>query len=153
GPARRRAAVTCRLGLVPRRRPTRRAVRGHARRRRAARHTTGEPRRRAGPHGRADRGAPDGVPDGEGAGTGRRRLRPRADSHGAGRKGGAGGHRRVRALGGREITARRSTGMTVASQLDRNAFVSTLDRFRDLGLLSESETDEVLSLFDPEFPY
>src|SRR5262245_65002259 len=43
--------------------------------------------------------------------------------------------------------------MTVASQLDRNAFVSTLDRFRDLGLLSESETDEVLSLFDPEFPY
>ena len=43
--------------------------------------------------------------------------------------------------------------MTVASQLDRDAFVSTLDRFRDLGLLSPAETEEVLSLFDPEFPY
>ena len=43
--------------------------------------------------------------------------------------------------------------MTLASQLDRDAFVSTLDRFRDLGLLSQAESDEVLALFDPDFPY
>jgi hypothetical protein len=43
--------------------------------------------------------------------------------------------------------------MTIASQLDRDAFVSTLDRFRDLGLLSAAETDEVLALFDADFPY
>jgi alkylhydroperoxidase/carboxymuconolactone decarboxylase family protein len=43
--------------------------------------------------------------------------------------------------------------MTVTSQLDRDAFVSTLARFRDLGLVTPAETDEVLALFDPEFPY
>ena len=43
--------------------------------------------------------------------------------------------------------------MTIASQLDRDAFVSTLDRFRGLGLLSPAETEEVLALFDPDFPY
>ena len=43
--------------------------------------------------------------------------------------------------------------MTIASQLDRDAFASTLDQFHDLGLLSPSDTDEVLALFDPEFPY
>lgn len=39
--------------------------------------------------------------------------------------------------------------MTLASQLDRDAFVSTLERFRDLGLVTPAETDEVLALFDP----
>lgn len=43
--------------------------------------------------------------------------------------------------------------MTIASQLDRDAIVSTLDRFRDLGLLSSDESEEVLGLFDPGFPY
>ena len=43
--------------------------------------------------------------------------------------------------------------MTVASQLDRDAFVWTLARFHDLGLLTSAETDEVLALFDPDFPY
>jgi Carboxymuconolactone decarboxylase family len=43
--------------------------------------------------------------------------------------------------------------MTIASQLVRDAFVSTLARFHDLGLLSSAETDEVLALFDPDFPY
>jgi hypothetical protein len=43
--------------------------------------------------------------------------------------------------------------MTIASQLVRDAFVSTLARFHDLGLLSSAETDEVLALFDSDFPY
>ena len=43
--------------------------------------------------------------------------------------------------------------MTLASQLDRDAFASTLDRFRALGLLSQRESDEVLALFEPDFPY
>ncbi len=38
-------------------------------------------------------------------------------------------------------------------QLDERAFAKTLDFFRGLGLLTEAETDEVMALFDPGFPY
>jgi alkylhydroperoxidase/carboxymuconolactone decarboxylase family protein len=41
----------------------------------------------------------------------------------------------------------------VASHLDHNAFVSTLGRFRELGLVTEAECDEVLALFERDFPY
>jgi len=38
------------------------------------------------------------------------------------------------------------------SQLDERAFAETLDFFRGLGLLTSTETDEVMALFDPTFP-
>jgi len=43
--------------------------------------------------------------------------------------------------------------MTVTAQLDRDAFRATLDRFCGYGLLTPGERDEVLALFDPDFPF
>jgi alkylhydroperoxidase/carboxymuconolactone decarboxylase family protein len=38
-------------------------------------------------------------------------------------------------------------------QLDRRAFAETLEFFRGLGLVTDAETDEVMALFDPGFPF
>ncbi|MEA2702675.1 MAG: hypothetical protein QOD63_620 [Actinomycetota bacterium] len=39
------------------------------------------------------------------------------------------------------------------AQLDERAFADTLDFFRGLGLLTQAETDEVMALFEPSFPF
>jgi hypothetical protein len=43
--------------------------------------------------------------------------------------------------------------MSITRQLDQRAFAETLAFFHDLGLLTEVETDEVMAIFEPRFPF